>query len=223
MHAANSRNTKSSQTITARARRHSISRGILDLGTRCRAQLRWASWPDRGDASHSGRRKALDRRNAIPARAELLHAAAGTGGARARHLHRLAVASGAGRHRRRNTVRASGPFCSHGAEPSLRRVGHIGIVQALFFGLKAAVLAIVLEAVVRVGKRALKSRGHGRYRRVRVRGNLGVWRPIPAHSFGRALVGYFGHRAGLHWFKSGAGHGPAKSETGRPSVHRFRF
>ena len=37
--------------------------------------------------------------------------------------------------------------------------GNIGIVQALFFGLKAAVLAVVLEAVVRVGKRALKSRG----------------------------------------------------------------
>jgi len=36
--------------------------------------------------------------------------------------------------------------------------GDIGIVQALFFGLKAAVLAVVLEAVMRVGKRALTSR-----------------------------------------------------------------
>src|ERR671921_1319323 len=36
--------------------------------------------------------------------------------------------------------------------------GRVGIVQALFFGLKAAVLAIVLEAVVRIGKRALKNR-----------------------------------------------------------------
>jgi chromate transporter len=36
--------------------------------------------------------------------------------------------------------------------------GKIGIVAALFFGLKAAVLAIVLEAVVRIGKRALKNR-----------------------------------------------------------------
>src|ERR1700710_369452 len=35
--------------------------------------------------------------------------------------------------------------------------GNIGIVQALFFGLKAAVLAIVLEAVVRIGKRSLKN------------------------------------------------------------------
>src|SRR5690242_2258291 len=36
--------------------------------------------------------------------------------------------------------------------------GKVGIVSALFFGLKAAVLAIVLEAVVRIGKRALKNR-----------------------------------------------------------------
>ena len=34
--------------------------------------------------------------------------------------------------------------------------GQIGLVASLFFGLKAAVLAIVLDAVVRIGKRALK-------------------------------------------------------------------
>jgi chromate transporter len=36
--------------------------------------------------------------------------------------------------------------------------GKIGFVAALFFGLKAAVLAIVLDAVLRIGKRALKNR-----------------------------------------------------------------
>src|SRR5438445_4210282 len=36
--------------------------------------------------------------------------------------------------------------------------GQIGVIASLFFGLKAAVLAIVLDAVVRIGKRALK--GH---------------------------------------------------------------
>jgi chromate transporter len=35
--------------------------------------------------------------------------------------------------------------------------GKVGAVAALFFGLKAAVLAIVLEALVRIGKRALKT------------------------------------------------------------------
>src|SRR3982074_148966 len=36
--------------------------------------------------------------------------------------------------------------------------GNVGFIEALFFGLKAAVLAIVIEAVVRVGKRALRNR-----------------------------------------------------------------
>src|SRR3546814_11225697 len=31
-------------------------------------------------------------------------------------------------------------------------------VQALFFGIKAAVLAVVIEAVIRIGRRALKNR-----------------------------------------------------------------
>src|SRR5215213_3047245 len=36
--------------------------------------------------------------------------------------------------------------------------GQVGVIAALFFGLKAAVLAIVLQAVFRVGSRALKNR-----------------------------------------------------------------
>jgi chromate transporter len=35
--------------------------------------------------------------------------------------------------------------------------GHVGVIEALFFGLKAAVLAIVIQAVVRVGRRALRN------------------------------------------------------------------
>jgi len=36
--------------------------------------------------------------------------------------------------------------------------GNVGFVEALFFGLKTAVLAIVIQAVVRVGNRALRNR-----------------------------------------------------------------
>jgi chromate transporter len=36
--------------------------------------------------------------------------------------------------------------------------GKVSFIEALFFGLKAAVLAIVIQAVVRVGKRALRNR-----------------------------------------------------------------
>ena len=34
--------------------------------------------------------------------------------------------------------------------------GHLGAVEALFFGLKAAVLAIVVDALIRIGRRSLK-------------------------------------------------------------------
>src|SRR3546814_19814048 len=36
-------------------------------------------------------------------------------------------------------------------------LGQVPLVEGLFFGLKAAVLAVVLQAVVRVGSRALKN------------------------------------------------------------------
>jgi chromate transporter len=45
--------------------------------------------------------------------------------------------------------------------------GSVGPVQALFFGLKAAVLAVVMEAIVRVGRRALKRRHIAYWRRWR--------------------------------------------------------
>jgi chromate transporter len=35
--------------------------------------------------------------------------------------------------------------------------GHLAAIEALFFGLKAAVLAIVVDAVIRIGRRALRS------------------------------------------------------------------
>ena len=36
-------------------------------------------------------------------------------------------------------------------------LGHVPLIEGLFFGLKAAVLAVVVQAVVRVGSRALKN------------------------------------------------------------------
>ena len=50
--------------------------------------------------------------------------------------------------------------------------GNVGFVEALFFGLKAAVLAIVIEAVVRIGKRALRNPSHGRAGGNRLRRHL---------------------------------------------------
>ena len=55
------------------------------------------------------------------------------------------------------------------------------IVQALFFGLKAAVLAIVLEAVVRIGRRALKNRVMLGHSPQPLSWHLLFRRAIPAH------------------------------------------
>src|ERR1700724_486681 len=51
-----------------------------------------------------------------------------------------------------------GIFCIMGLSYIYAGYGHVGVIEALFFGLKAAVLAIVIQAVVRVGKRALRNR-----------------------------------------------------------------
>ena len=59
-------------------------------------------------------------------------------------------------------------------------LGDVPVVEALFFGLKAAVLAIVLEAVVRIGRRALRNRVHDRARCRRLRRHLLLRRAVPA-------------------------------------------
>jgi chromate transporter len=92
--------------------------------------------------------------------------------------------------------------------------GRVGIVQALFFGLKAAVLAIVLEAVVRIGRRALKNRvmvGIAAAAFVAIF-FLGV--PFPLIVLAAALIGYLGGRVGHPAFLAGGGgHGPAAGKA----------
>jgi chromate transporter len=96
-------------------------------------------------------------------------------------------------------------------------LGHIGAVQALFFGLKAAVLAVVLEAVVRVGRRALKSRGLVAIAALAFVAVFVFGAPFPLIVLAAALIGYVGNLAGVSWFKSGAGHGAAKLDSGPPA------
>ncbi|MFC6496074.1 chromate efflux transporter [Gemmobacter lanyuensis] len=86
--------------------------------------------------------------------------------------------------------------------------GDVAVVSALFFGLKAAVLAIVLQAVVRVGRRALKS---GVMRGIAAASFVSIFAfgaPFPLIVAGAALIGWFGGKAGLAGFKGG-GHGPS--------------
>ncbi|MET0364546.1 MAG: chromate efflux transporter [Sphingobium sp.] len=88
--------------------------------------------------------------------------------------------------------------------------GRVGIVSALFFGLKCAVLAVVLQAVVRIGGRALKNgimRGLAALAFVLIF-FFGV--PFPVIVLGAGLIGYFGGRAGVPAFQVGGGHGATK-------------
>ena len=84
--------------------------------------------------------------------------------------------------------------------------GHVGFVSALFFGLKAAVLAVVLQAVIRIGRRALRNpamRALAATAFVLIF-FLGV--PFPAIVLGAGVIGFLGGRAGLASFEVGGGH-----------------
>ncbi|HYD68528.1 chromate efflux transporter [Azospirillum sp.] len=87
--------------------------------------------------------------------------------------------------------------------------GNVGVVQGLFFGLKAAVLAVVLEAVIRIGKRALKNRvmlGLAAAAFVAIF-FFGV--PFPLIILAAGLIGFTGGRLGHPAFLVGGGHGAA--------------
>jgi chromate transporter len=92
--------------------------------------------------------------------------------------------------------------------------GNVGVVAALFFGLKAAVLAIVLQAVVRVGSRALKNDLMRALAAVAFLAIFFVDVPFPVIVFGAGLIGYLGGRAGLAAFNVAGGHGTAGNGDG---------
>ncbi|MFG1230384.1 chromate efflux transporter [Xanthobacter wiegelii] len=85
-------------------------------------------------------------------------------------------------------------------------VGNVVAVQALFFGLKAAVLAIVLEAVSRVGRRALKNNVMLGLAASAFIALFLFQVPFPLVVLAAGIIGYFGGRAGLAAFQPGKGH-----------------
>jgi chromate transporter len=97
-------------------------------------------------------------------------------------------------------------------------LGNVGIVAALFFGLKAAVLAIVLQAVVRVGKRALKNRI---MQGMALAAFLAIFFfdvPFPVIVLTAGVIGFFGGRSGSKAFAVGGGHGPSGGGDHGPSL-----
>jgi chromate transporter len=86
--------------------------------------------------------------------------------------------------------------------------GKVGFVAAAFFGLKAAVLAIVVQAVIRVGKRALKNPVLQGLAAIAFVAIFFFDAPFPLIVLAAGVVGYFGGRTRLHQF-AGGGHGTA--------------
>ncbi len=85
--------------------------------------------------------------------------------------------------------------------------GKVGFVTALFFGLKAAVLAIVVQAVVRVGKRALANNVMVALAAVAFVGIFFLGVPFPIIVFGAGLIGFLGDQLGVKAFQVESGHG----------------
>ena len=88
--------------------------------------------------------------------------------------------------------------------------GNVGFVEALFFGLKAAVLAIVIEAVVRVGKRALRNRIMVALAASAFVAIFFFAVPFPAIIVAAGVIGFVGARLGRPEF-AGVEHGGGKN------------
>jgi chromate transporter len=85
--------------------------------------------------------------------------------------------------------------------------GDVGLVSGMFFGLKAAVLAIVVQAVIRIGRRALKSTG---LRVIAASSFVAIFAfgvPFPVIILAAAVIGWFGATTGLPAFRAGRAHG----------------
>lgn len=82
------------------------------------------------------------------------------------------------------------------------QLGELGSVQALFLGLKAAVLAVVLEAVLRVGRRALRSSAMVGIAALAFIGIFIFGVPFPIVIAVAALLGFIGNAAGISGFQA---------------------
>jgi chromate transporter len=120
-------------------------------------------------------------------------------------------------HRTRGGILAGGLFILPGivALMALSIVyaewGKVGFVAAAFFGLKAAVLAIVVEAVIRIGRRSLKSEALQALAAAAFVAIFFFAIPFPVIIVGAGLIGFVGARAGHPVFVQRIAHGKAKA------------
>ncbi|MGO4725975.1 MULTISPECIES: chromate efflux transporter [unclassified Inquilinus] len=81
----------------------------------------------------------------------------------------------------------------------------VPVVDAIFFGVKAAVLAVVIEAVIRIGRRALKNRAMIAIAAAAFVGIYALRIPFPIIVLAAGIIGWIGSRHAPASF-TGAGH-----------------
>ena len=90
--------------------------------------------------------------------------------------------------------------------------GNVDAVEGMFFGLKAAVLAVVVQAVIRIGGRALKNPAMVAIAGAAFVGIFVLHVPFPLIILVAAMIGFVGSKSGSRLFKAGNGH---KAASGR--------
>jgi chromate transporter len=100
--------------------------------------------------------------------------------------------------------------------------GHAGVVQGLFFGLKAAVLAVVIQGVQRVGKRALKNRASIAIAGAAFVALFAFAVPFPLIVIAAVLTGFIGHRIEPEWFAMAA-HASSGTQGDAPALIDAQF
>ena len=96
--------------------------------------------------------------------------------------------------------------------------GNVGSVAALFFGLKAAVLAIVVQAVVRIGRRALRNRAMLALAAASFVAIFFFGAPFPLIVLAAAAVGFLGARSGSPVFAGGRHGDAAEAAAGAATI-----
>jgi chromate transporter len=94
------------------------------------------------------------------------------------------------------------------------RFGDVPVVAGIFYGIKPAVTALVLQAAHRIGTRALKNRWMWAIAAAAFVAIFAFDTPFPAIVIAAALIGHFGAKAAPHVFALGGGHGAAKASYG---------
>lgn len=92
--------------------------------------------------------------------------------------------------------------------------GDMPIVAGLFYGIKPAVTAIVLQAAHRIGSRALKNNFLWSIAGASFVAIFALDVPFPAIVAAAALIGYVGGRIAPDKFKAGGGHGKSQKSFG---------